>query len=138
MKNFTKLILGLIFLLLLLWIANWFYMSELGETLHKETALEAVINECEGISENSVAHMVAVVEFQKLEIAGRKARVMQRCMNDHGFVENVAWSAYAKPIAEQNAKLNKISFDEALESLKRTHMLAFNAGKSLPLYWVKK
>ncbi|HOY69673.1 MAG TPA: hypothetical protein PL131_01665 [Methylotenera sp.] len=102
------------------------------------SALLIAINRCDGIADKSVAHLTAQVEFQKLEIAGRRVRVLQNCMNDLGFVENPAWVKYAEPIAQKNALTQQISFNEAYENLRRKNMLIAAPKQSVPLYWLGK
>lgn len=101
----------------------------------QENLLEKDGVECVGIAEKSVAHMVAVVEFQQLEIIGRKARVMRNCMQDHGYQQNAAWTIFATPLAEKIAQETKVSFDEAFENLRRQHMVIFKAQHGQPLFW---
>ncbi len=121
--------------LLGLWAANYYCSND--DEPHKTSDLELAGDECVAIADKSVAHMVAVVEFQKLEIAGRKVRVMRQCMNDHGFYENPAWLKFASPMAEVTAKKDNISIDEALENLKRIKMVVFTAKQDEPIFWVK-
>ncbi len=101
----------------------------------QKTMLEKVGDECAGIAENSVANMTAIVEFQKLEIQGRKFNVMRRCMADHGYFESSKWTAYAKPLAQSNSLNQKISEDEAIENLRRSYMLVFKNNSGQPIYW---
>ena len=91
--------------------------------------------ECVVISEQATAHMVPKLEFQKLELAGRKANVVVRCMRDRNFHQNPAWLTYAQPIAEKNAAAQNISVSEALENLKRVDMLVFKSQSGKPAYW---
>ena len=91
-----------------------------------------------GISENSTATVVPIIEFQELELISRRANIVLRCMNDHGFVENPAWVNYAQPIAQHDAIHSNISFDEALENLRRSKMLVFAAVSGQPMFWVKQ
>lgn len=98
--------------------------------------LAKVGDECAGIADNSVANMSALVEFQKLEIQGRKINVMRRCMKDKGFIENPSWLVYATPIAQSNAIKQSISEDEAIENLRREHMMIFNETFQQPVYWL--
>ena len=110
--------------------------NQISKSQHaQKTMLEKVGDECVGIAENSVANMTAVVEFQKLEIQGRKFNVMRRCMADHGFFENARWTAYAKPMAQSDAVNQKISEDEAIENLRRRHMVIFKTDSTHPIYW---
>ncbi len=103
----------------------------------KNTALMRDGNDCVAITEKSAAHLTAVVEFQKLEIIGRKARVMRSCMEDHGYLQNPAWTSYATPLAEEKARLQKISFNEAFENLRRQDMVLFQTESKKPLYWMR-
>ncbi len=133
MKNihFLILIVLLIPAMIYLFAFNQIYRSQHTQ----KTMLEKVGDECAGIAENSVANMTAVVEFQKLEIQGRKFNVMRRCMADHAYFESPKWTAYAKPIAQSNSLNQKISEDEAIENLRRSHMVIFKADSNQPIYW---
>lgn len=101
----------------------------------QQTQLRKVGDECAGISENAVAKMTAVVEFQKLEIHGRKINVMRLCMKDHGFVENPNWFVYAQPISLASSVKQNISQDEAIENLRRLDMMQFDETSKHPIYW---
>jgi hypothetical protein len=95
-------------------------------------------SECDLISEKAAMKLPEGLEFQRLEKAGRKARVLETCMNDRGYVENPAWALFAKLQAEQEAaKLSAVSQDEAYETLRRKYMLIYQAEKSEPIYWLK-
>lgn len=98
--------------------------------------LAKVGNECELISEKAALKLPEGLEFQRLEKAGRQARVLENCMRDRGYVENPAWALFAKLQAEQEAKANKVSVEEAYESLRRKYMLIYQAEKAEPIYWV--
>lgn len=111
----------------------WTEVASLTQVKTK-SQLEKIGDECAGIADNAVATMVAVVEFQKLEIQGRKIHVMRLCMADNGYQENPSWLEYAKPIAQKRAIKDGLSLDEALEDLKRTDMMIFQQGRQ-PLYW---
>lgn len=102
------------------------------------SALYLAINTCDGIAEKSVAHLSAQVEFQLLEIAGRKARVMQICMNDQGFIENPAWVKYAEQVAQKNANAQQVSINEAFENLRRKSMFLSDTSENTPIYWLGK
>ena len=118
-------------------IVYWLLMSQLDSfNKPQKTLLATVGDECAGIADNAVANMSAVVEFQKLEIQGRKINVMRRCMADKGFIENPAWLAYATPITHANAIKQSISEDEAIENLRREHMMIFNESSHQPIYWI--
>lgn len=100
------------------------------------TALARAVDDCDAITEKSAAKLVAVVEFQKLEIAGRKANVFKTCMKDRGYKENPVWTKYAEPIAEQQAKAENRSIDEAFENLRRVAMMVTTPKQNEPLFWV--
>lgn len=97
--------------------------------------LAKIGNECELISEKAALKLPEGLEFQRLEKAGRQARVLENCMRDRGYVENPAWALFAKLQAEQDAKANNVSVDEAYETLRRKYMLIYQAEKAEPLYW---
>lgn len=120
-----------------LWILNQFDGMLKTKTTHQMTVLQQVGDKCVGISESATATIVPIIEFQKLELASRKANVVTRCMNDYGYVENPAWNQYAKPIAEKVAEQSRISYDEALENLKRSSMLVFSPTVRQPIFWIK-
>ena len=132
-KPMGKKLLILCVLLLGVGVLVWVEVSSLTQVKSK-SQLQKVGDECAGIADNAVADMVAVVEFQKLEIQGRKIHVMRLCMADKGFQENPNWLEYAKPIAQKRAIKDGLSLDEALENLKRIDMMSFQEG-SHPLYW---
>lgn len=93
-------------------------------------------DECVGISEKAVIGMTPVVEFQKLELLSRKANVLKNCMADRGFREDPAWRKYAEPLAKAIASEQKISFDEAIETMRKADMLLFKKQPQRPLYWL--
>jgi hypothetical protein len=98
--------------------------------------LQADLNECIAISEKSVAHMDAKVAFQQLEIIGRKARVMRLCMKDHAYTQNPDWTLFGESSAKALSQNGNISFDEAFETLRRTHMVQLNTpNNNTPLFW---
>lgn len=124
-----------------LWAVNYytdFDFSTLSLQHHEaqNSALIKAGEDCVAISEQATAHMVPKVEFQKLELAGRKANVVVRCMQDRNFKQNPAWLSYAQPLADKNALAQNISQAEALENLKRAHMLVFTPDEHHPSYWV--
>lgn len=139
MTLLTKGSVSLILLLLSL-VVLWIFSPTSSEHLvdevkPKKHALTLAINTCDGITERAASHLVAVVEFQKLEIAGRKARVFKMCMNDRGYIENTQWLKHSTSMAKKIAKDTHISVDEALENLRRTHMKESVANKAFPSYW---
>lgn len=104
----------------------------------ESVALKEAINQCSDITERAAAHLVAVVEFQKLEIIGRKARVFKLCMQDHGYIKNEHWLTYSQPVAEKAAMDSHISVNEALENLRRADMAVAHGDSDRPVYWVKQ
>lgn len=131
---------SLLFVILLITASVWLYYNTQTEpvTLQTNQALNQALLDCDGITERAASHLVAVVEFQKLEIAGRKARVFKLCMNDHGYIENIHWLAYITPLAEKTAKESNISVNEALENERRAHMTQSTGEGKRPTYWVTK
>ena len=103
------------------------------------SGLAKVGSECELVSEKAAMKLPEALAFQRLEKAGRQARVLETCMNDRGYIENPAWALFAKLQAEQEASKTKIkvSKDEAYETLRRKYMLIYQAEKSEPLYWMQ-
>lgn len=125
-----------------LWAVNYytdFDFATMSLQQHEvpNSALIKAGTDCVAISEQATAHMMPKVEFQRLELAGRKANVVVRCMNDRNFVQNPAWLKHAQPLAVKNAAEQNISQDEALENLKRHDMLVFTPVKEHPSYWLQ-
>jgi hypothetical protein len=116
----------------------WFFNEAEPDVIPPKeyTALARAVDDCDAITEKAAAKLVAVVEFQKLEIAGRKANVFKTCMKDRGYMENPVWTKYAEPIAVQKAKAGNISIDEAFENLRRAAMMLTTAKQNEPLFWV--
>ena len=141
-----KKILLLILLVLILGGVFWVYTQQkvVEPNLKSQpqpienTALKEAINQCGDITERAAAHLVAVVEFQKLEIIGRKARVFKMCMQDHDYIENKDWLNYSQAMAEKTVIANDVSLNEALENLRRADMVIAKGEKDRPVYWVKK
>lgn len=106
--------------------------------LIENTALKEVIDQCNDITERAAAHLVAVVEFQKLEIIGRKARVFKMCLQDHDYIENKQWLTYSQPVAEKAATEKNTSVNEALENLRRADMVISTVNSDKPIYWIKE
>lgn len=130
---------GLVFLLIaVVFGISFFYTNQEQVTpalSEKDIALSTTINDCDEITERAAAHLKAVVEFQKLEIIGRKARVFKLCMRDHGYKENKQWLDKTLPIAKKEANAANISVDEALENLRRADM---KLADKKPSYWIKR
>lgn len=127
-------------LLLLAWAINYFGDADMiGAFSPRPSQQNAELikagGECVAIAEQATAHLVPKLEFQRLELAGRKANVVVRCMTDHGFEQSPAWLQYAGPIAARIASEQHVSEDEALENLKRKDMLFFTAQTGRPDYW---
>ena len=91
--------------------------------------------ECELISDKAAMKLPDALPFQRLEKAGRQARVLEDCMSDRGYQENPDWALFAQLQAAQQVKANKISEAEAYENLRRKYMLIYQAETSEPLYW---
>ena len=91
--------------------------------------------ECELISDKAAMKLPEGLAFQRLEKAGRQARVLENCMGDRGYQENPEWVLFAQLQAAQQVKANKMSEAEAFENLRRKYMLVYQAEKSEPLYW---
>lgn len=118
---------------------TWFFLiapSNEGFTQHSISQLERMGDECVAISEKAIIGMTPVVEFQKLEILSRKANVMKNCMADRGFKEDPAWRKYAEPQAKINASRQNISFDEAIENIRKVDMWQFYRQDQRQLYWI--
>jgi len=134
-----KFIILAVLLCVAVWGVNYFGDTDLsgasGQGKQQMTALAKAGDECVAISEKATAHFMPKLEFQRLELAGRKANVVVRCMADRHFYQNPAWLKYAKPIAARISSEQRISADEATENLKRTDMLVFEATSSKPVYW---
>lgn len=116
----------------------WFLLSNSQNqipSIDEITRLERMGDECVGISEKAIVGMTPVVEFQKLELLSRKANVLKNCMADRGFRENPDWREYAKPLAEESATQQNISFDEAIETMRKDDMLFFKNQDRRTLYW---
>jgi hypothetical protein len=143
MPTKTKLLIGLIILAAAanFWLLPPSFSSKTAAPQQATTAQKAlglIVDRCSGIADKSVAGQKVRVEFEKLAVEGIKAKVIQDCMNDNGFVQNPAWLKYATPIATANSQKNKISFDEALNTLSRADMQAFAPAPPKPDYWTKK
>ena len=106
--------------------------------IEQDSALSHALNECDGITEKAaLALPPATLEFQKLEHAGRKARVFRLCMGDRGYQDNPKWEAYAQPLAVHEADKKQVSVDEAMENLRRADMVRVKPNANAPGYWMK-
>lgn len=127
---------GLVVVLLLGGLYAYNMLGEdVGVASKKTTQLEDVGSKCLEIRERATAHIVPIIEFQQLELASRRANVFAQCMEDHGFLLNPAWQRYAEPMALARAKAESISTSEAMELLKREHMVQLQEKSGQPLYW---
>lgn len=107
------------------------------DSIKPVSPLKLAIQECDGIATKAAAQLpTPVVEFQKLENAGRQARVFRICMNDHGYVESVAWLKRAEQQAAPAAKQQAISLNEAVEQLRRAAMMQAEPVAQGEVYWV--
>jgi len=114
----------------------WFMPQSSNSPSAQNLPLMHAVNECDGITEKAaLALPPPVVEFQKLEYAGRKARVFRLCMHDRGYQENAAWTKYAMPLAQQQSSASQISADEAIENLRRSDMMRLEPAPEVPEYW---
>lgn len=102
----------------------------------KLSRLGWTIDDCQAIADKSIVNLAAVVEFQRLEIAGRRVRVMQSCMNDRGFVENPAWVKFTELVVQNSAKSSQLSVNEAYEQFRRRDMFVSSKVSGQELYWI--
>jgi hypothetical protein len=128
--------LGLVVIAILAAAGYWYADTGVDNRPQQISALEKTGNECELISEKAALPLPEALPFQKLEKAGRKARVFETCMKDRAYIENPDWVKLAQPIARKNAQTQHISYNEAYENLRRQDMLKFKAVKGEPPYWV--
>lgn len=141
MKTFAVAVL----LLIAVWWANYsgsidIFSASLQGQRQQISALAKAGDECVAIAEKATAHLIPKLEFQRLELAARKANVVVRCMADRHFYQNPAWLKYAQPIAAKVSLEQRVSVDEAIENHKRVDMLVFEPEANKPVYWqyVKK
>lgn len=128
---------GLPILAIIAVLIYWYSDTKTEKLTQKISVLEKIGDECDLIAEKAAMNLPEALPFQKLEKAGRRARVLEDCMHDRAYLENPAWTKFAKPEAQKNAQTQHISYDEAYEGLRRMSMLAFKATKGEPLYWVQ-
>ena len=141
MKTFAVTVL----LLIAVWWANYsgsidIFSASLQGQRQQISALAKAGDECVAIAEKATAHLIPKLEFQRLELAARKANVVVRCMVDRHFYQNPDWLKYAQPIAAKVSLEQRVSVDEAIENHKRVDMLVFEPEANKPVYWqyVKK
>lgn len=145
-----KWLIVLLLALLLLLAGYRYWLSQSGfssndshaSASHQDAGLSQALSACEGITEKAaLALPPATLEFQRLEHAGRKARVFRLCMRDRGYQENPRWTAYAQPLAQKMAtgrNTDQTSVDEAMENLSRAAMVRIAPEPAAPAYWVNK
>ncbi len=104
----------------------------------KDIELSLVIIQCENITEKSAANLTAIVEFQKLEIEGRKAHVFKTCMQDRGYNKNPKWDDYIASITKKLSRDTDTSMGEAYENLTRIEMKLSQTVTGQPFYWLRK
>lgn len=121
-------------------LAGMLYYAEMmapdDQKPYQLSGLAKIGNECEMISEKAALNLPEGLEFQRLEKTGRQTRVLSDCMSDRGYIENPSWALFAKLQAEQDAKVSKVSNDEAFEMLRKKYMRIYQAEKAEPLYWI--
>jgi hypothetical protein len=129
---------GWITMVLLITGGTFWYFQQMQDDAPppRTNPLARTLNECDQITEKAAANLTAVVEFQKLEIIGRKAAVFKRCMVDRGYRENPQWTKFVEPLAITKAKNENTSLDEAFENLRREKMKLTEAPKGEPVFWV--
>lgn len=101
------------------------------------SALEKIGDECDLIAEKAAMNLPEALPFQKLEKAGRRARVLEDCMHDRAYIENPAWAKFAQTQAQKIAQTQHLSYSEAYENLRRKGMLKFQTAKDEPIYWTR-
>ena len=140
--NKTKKLLIIIGLALAL-IANIYFYTSQDDKLAKpasltpaQTSMIKIGEKCLDFGERAVANDTPIIEFQMIVRLTKKTTVINNCMTDNGYKQNVAWLKYAEPLANAAATKANISTSEALTNLSRTDMQVFEP-KNRPDYWVK-
>lgn len=138
MKIFLKLAAALILTIsvLVFFSSELFQDTPASKLTLKPSQLALTIDDCQAIADKSIVKLSAVVEFQRLEIAGRRVRVMQNCMNDRGFVENPAWVKFTEAVVQKSALSSQISLNEAYEQFRRRDMFVSSQASGQALYWM--
>ena len=114
----------------------WVWNTDVDEAPRALTELEKTGDACDSIAQKAAAHLPEVLPFQKLEKAARAARVVETCMHDRAFTENPAWVKWAQPVSQQHADAQKISVNEAFETLKRKAIYSFKPTTNEQTYWI--
>lgn len=122
--------------LLVFFSSKLFQDTSASKLALKPSQLSLTIDACQAIADKSIVNLAAVVEFQRLEIAGRRVRVMQDCMNDRGFIENPAWVKFTETLVQKSAKSSQISLNEAYEQFRRRDMFVLSQASGQALYWM--
>ena len=140
--NKTKKLLIIIGLALAL-IANIYFYTSQDDKVAKpasltpaQTSMIKIGEKCLDFGERAVANDTPIIEFQMIVRLTKKTTVINNCMTDNGYKQNVAWLKYAEPLANAAATKANISTSEALTNLSRTDMQVFEP-KNRPDYWVK-
>lgn len=120
---------------LLVLAAVSYYLADDVEVPKTASVLQKTQDDCTAIAQKAAMDLPEALPFQKLEKVARTARVFETCMHDRGWTENPAWAEFAQPIAQQQANTQNVSIDETYESLRRQHMLMYEAEQAQPLYW---
>lgn len=115
---------------------NVFSLVSVAQAKALDNRLALTIDVCSGIADKSIMHLSAVVEFQRLEIAGRRIRVLENCMKDKGYKENPAWVTFTEALIKKTASSAGISSNEAYETIRRKDMVNYLPTKTKPLYWI--
>ena len=132
-----KLLIVLPILIFIIWIYE--NSSSEGSFIeHQPSKLETIGAKCVDLSERSVASVTPIIEYQKIELISRQSYVLSRCMIDRGYIENSAWRTGAEQRATGIAQQQKISFSEALETIRRKDMTIFSKQNKHPSYWIAK
>lgn len=136
MQNSIKTLIAFVVLMILATLLYFAYLqpsSQVSPQLSIDKALQNAVDECDTIANKAADHLPEQLPFQRLEKAGRQARVLENCMHDHGYIENPLWVAQANVNAKRNAIQAHISVNEAYETLRRKAMLQVH--KNSVLYW---
>ena len=131
-------LLGVIGLLLAAYFKFYFIAEDDEGAVGPRTLLQEKGDMCTGIAENAVANRQAIVEFQKYEILSDKILILERCMDENGFEVNPQWHNQMKSVIQKKASIEKISEEEAEESLRRKVMFDFFSTDQKVAYWQAK
>jgi uncharacterized protein YpmB len=113
----------------------WQSLTEV-EPGNQQNEIGQAINQCDLIATKAAAELPEALPFQKLEKEARQSRVLDRCMQDRGYQENLVWVSETNKRVPDIAREQGISESEAFETLRRKAML--QAGEIAPAYWRKR